>query len=143
MAKKKTHTLTIHSKHTYSIADIERRQLPELVCTLVYDYEDEDGQHWFSGALQVKYGSDRHTGDLSLKLKKMLKKKYDIGGRGFKATQKQAIDWADQTIAEFLESGLFSIAVLDASGANEGRKKGPRYEYEPVLQVVKAEVFQV
>lgn len=143
MAKHKTHTLTIHSKHTYSMADIERRQLPELVATLAYDGESEDGDQWFTGSLSVKYGNDRHTGELSAKLKGMLKKKHAISGRGFKTTQKMAIDWADQTIAEFLESGLFSIAVLDASKSEEGRRKGPVYEYEPVLQVVKAEVYKV
>lgn len=144
MAKKsRTHTLTLLGKHVYPMADIENRSLPELAATVVYDGEDEEGTHFFTGNVKIKYGSDRLHSELSQKLHGLLNKKHVISGRGFATTHRAAIDWGDQLIAEFLQSGLFSIAVLDASGSESGNRKGPVYEYEPVLQVVKAEVYKV
>jgi len=137
MARRKTHTLEIHGKHVYPLKLVERRSLPELEVTLSYLGWDEERTHFIEGKVKIVGAGDVFLDTLPAKLKKMKSKELSIQAPNLRDAKKEAIDWADELIGHFLETGLFSLAVLDADGMDAGY-----YEYEPELRVVKATVFK-
>lgn len=143
MARRKTHTLEIDGKHLYPLALVERRSLPELQVTLVYHGLASPGRgasekHWIDGKVKIVGAGDVFLGTLPVKLKKMKTEELLIVAENLRDAKKQAVDWADELIAHFLETGLFSMAVLDAKDMGAGV-----FEYEPELRVVKASVYKV
>jgi hypothetical protein len=139
MAKRQTHTLEIQGKHLYPLSLIEQRRLPDLEVSLSYDgWDDHSGKHIFVGRVKIHEPSQRFLEDLPAKLRKMKSEELHIEATNKRSAQKEAIDWGDELIAHFLESGLFSMATLDARGMERGK-----YEYYPELRVVKAKVFKV
>ncbi len=135
---RQTHTLELQSRHTYPLADIEGRRLPELQVELNYLGWDEDRVHYFKGKIKILDAGDVFLANLPAKLKKLKAKELAIEATNKRTAEKDAIDWGDETIGEFLASGLFGLAVLDATGMDRGK-----FEYEPELKVVKARVYKV
>jgi hypothetical protein len=133
-----THTLEFNTKWTYPLSVVERRQLPELEVTLDYLGWDEDRTHYIEGKVKILHAGDVFLEHLPAVLKKLKQKELKIEARNKREAVKEAVDWGDELIAEFMASGLFSVAVLDASGVEKGV-----YEYEPELRVVKAKVYKV
>lgn len=138
MAKRQTHILDIHSKHTYPLSEIDGKRLPELNVEVNYLGWDETRTHFFEGKVKILYAGDLFLRHLPARLKKMKDIGLDIEATNKRDAEKEAIEWADELIGEFLATGLFGLAVLDATGMDK-----PVYEYEPELQVVKARVYKV
>jgi hypothetical protein len=118
--------------------DIEGRQLPELQITLDYMGWDEKRIHYFEGRIKILDAGDLFLAHLPAKLKKLKATDLDIEATNKRTATKEAVDWADELVGEFLKSGMFSRAVVDATGIEKGK-----YEYEPELEVVKARVYKV
>lgn len=137
MARRATHTLDIHGKHLYPLKLIERRALPELYVSLDYMGWDENRTHYIEGRIKIEGAGDVFLRDLPAKLKKLKSEELAIEATNLREAKKEAVDWADELIGEFLASGLFSLAVLDADGMEAGY-----YRYEPELQVVRAKVYR-
>lgn len=137
MSRRKTHTLEIHGKHLYPLAAIERRALPELHVTLSYEGSDEDRKHWVTGKVKIVGAGDIFLENLPAKLKKMKSEPLEIVAPNLREAKKEAVEWADELVGHFLETGLFSVAVLDADDMDGGY-----FEYEPELRVVRAQVFR-
>jgi hypothetical protein len=140
MAKRQTavQTLEFKSSWIYSIEDIERRSLPELEITLEYLGWDEEDRHWIDGKIKIIGAGDTLLDNLPKYLKGLKKEELEIRDKNSKAPVKKAMEWADEMVAEFLASGLFSVAVVDATSLGRGV-----YEYVPQLKVVDAKVYKV
>lgn len=138
MARRATHTLEFNSNWTYPVSIIERRQLPELQVTLDYLGWDENRTHFIEGRIKILDAGDVFLEHLPQALKKLRKEELDIEASNKREAMKEAMDWADELIAEFMASGLFSVATLDATGLDRGK-----YEYEPQLKVMEAKVYKV
>lgn len=138
MARRQTHTLEIHGTHTYPMEIIENRQLPELNIELDYLGWDENRIHYFEGRVKILDAGDLFLEHLPAKLKKLKATDLEIEATNKRTATKEAVEWADELVGEFLKSGMFSRAVVDASGIEKGV-----YEYEPELEVVKARVYKV
>lgn len=135
--RKPSRDLLFDSKYTYDISDIEGRALPELEVTLDYLGWDEGRRHYFEGRIKILDAGDVFLSNLPAALKKMKAEELEIEATNKREATRNAKQWANDIIAEFLASGLFSIATLDASGIGEGV-----YEYEPVLRVEKARIYK-
>ena len=138
MARRATHTLKFDSKWTYLMSDVEGRRLPELSVELDYLGWDEERTHHFKGKVKIRYAGDVFLAHLPAPLKRLRTEELDIAAPNKREATKEAMQWADDLIAEFMASGLFSLAELDATGINKGK-----YEYEPVLRVVEAKIYKV
>jgi hypothetical protein len=137
MAKRQTHRLEIHGKYDYPIEQIERRSLPELEIKIDYLGKTEDNLNvWEGHTSLVGAGQKLATEELPAHLRKLVDKDdwMEITHRDKRSGNKEAMDWGDQTVAEFLMSGLFSMATLIGPD-------GKKYEYLPDLRVVAARVF--
>lgn len=138
MTRRATHTLEFKSNWTYDMSDVEGKRLPELKVTLDYLGWDENRLHFIEGRVKLLYAGDVFLEHLPAALKRLQKENLDIEAPNKRDAIANAMQWADELIAEFMASGLFAIAELDATGLDRGV-----YEYEPVLQVVEAKVFKV
>lgn len=138
MTKRRTHTLELHSKHTYPLTEVEGKRLPELDVELDYLGWYEDRSHQFEGRVKILYAGDLFLAHLPARLKKLKSEQFDVREPNKRRAEKAAMDWADELIGEFLATGLFGLAVLDASGMERGI-----FEYEPELKVVEAKVYRV
>lgn len=137
MAKRQTHTLDIVGKHVYSMSSVERRSLPELQVKVDYIGRTEEGLHVWEGHVKlIGAGQKLSQEELPEKLRKLVNNEdwMEITHDGKREGAKEAIEWGDQTIGAFLESGLFSIAVLKGPD-------GKSWEYHPDLKVVSARVY--
>jgi hypothetical protein len=138
MAKRMTHTLEINTRKNWPVTQIEQRRLPELEVTLDYEGWLEDGRHVFVGKVKIHEPSQRFLQELPAKLKKMKTQDLLIEAPNKRTATKEAMDWADELIGHFLESGFFALATLDARGMEKGK-----YEYIPELRVIRAKVYKV
>lgn len=139
MARRQTHTLDIVGKHVYSMESVERRSLPELEVKIDYMGQTEDGLHvWEGHAKLIGAGQKLSEQELPEKLRKLVSGKdwMEVTADGKREGAKETIEWGDQTIGSFLESGLFSMAVLIGPD-------GKTWEYHPELKVVSARVYTV
>jgi hypothetical protein len=133
-----THTLEFTSDWIYPLSDIERRQLPELEISLDYLGWDENKTHHIKGRVKILHAGDLLLQHMPPALKKMRVEQLDIEAANKRTAFKEAVEWADDLIAEFMASGFFSLATLDASGIEKGV-----FEYEPQLKVTSAKVYKV
>lgn len=138
MARRATHTLEFKSNWTYPMSVVEGRQLPELDVTLDYLGWDEEKTHYIEGNVKIEYAGQVFLEHLPAALKKLRTEELEIESKNKREAIKEAMQWADELIAEFMASGLFAMAELDATGLDRGV-----YEYEPVLRVEKAKVYKV
>lgn len=138
MARRATETLEFDSKWTYLMSDVEGRRLPELQVELDYLGWDENRTHFFKGKVKILYAGDVFLEHLPAALKRLRMEELDIEAKNKREATKEARQWADDLIGEFMASGLFSVAELDATGMGQGK-----YEYEPVLRVVEAKIYKV
>lgn len=138
MARRATHKLEFKSNWTYNMSDVEGKRLPELQVDLDYLGWDENRLHFIEGRVKILYAGDVFLEHLPAALKRLRKEELNIEASNKRDAVARAVQWADELIAEFMASGLFSMAELDATGIDKGV-----YQYEPVLQVVEAKVFKV
>lgn len=137
MAKKQTHTLEIHGKHHYALAKLERKLFPHLHIYLHY-LGKEGKEHIFEGKVEILDAGDYFLSNLPARLKQLKEEELAIRATNKRSASKEAMDWADDTVGEFLMSGLFGLAMVDATGIDKGI-----YEYEPEVAVTKARVYKV
>lgn len=138
MSKRATHTLTFNSNWVYSIEDIERRALPELEIELDYLGWDEDKTHHIDGRIKIVGAGDRLLDGMPKALKTFKGQELNIRVKNKSQAVSKAIEWAEGMVAEFLASGLFSLATVDAESLGKGV-----WEYVPQLKVVDAKAYKV
>lgn len=136
MARAHKHTLEIHGKKSYPISLIERRALPELEIHITHEGKTEDGDNVWTGRIDIiGAGSGLLTNDLPKSLQGRLKKETEFVERLKRDGNKETLEWADETVGHFLESGLFSLAVVITAD-------GKKWEYEPQLRIISAKVYK-
>jgi hypothetical protein len=137
-----THTLDVRGRNVFAASDIEERRLPDLEVTVRYQGKpDEERVHVFSGKAKIHDKSKRFLSELPAKLAKMETKELAIRGKNKRDSEKEAIDWAELLVEDFLKSGFFSYATVIYLDSDGTEKK--RYEYHPELRVVSAKVYSM